>query len=288
MNLEKSIIPKVEYLSLKLPLTTLHIMRAGKGKPLIIVPATISELDNWKDLVQFMAQKYQVYFFELPGHGKSTPFNKPFNLSLVSQTVEDLIDELNFKKFTLMGFSFGGILTLNTLKKLNNKIIKLILIAPCVSHSAIKYSRYRMVIVKLIHRIIKIPNIKNKLFDIMHNEKYVFLIIQLINHIGKIEKNIRLKNKLLTLPSSTLDVIFGQIKEILNADFSDIGNYRQPTFFAMSVNDPILDFNKTVNFMKKHFKNLTVKKSYVHYHQPPKPYSFKYLNRNYKDLLKNL
>jgi len=42
--------------------------------PLIIVPATISELENWLSLAQFMAQWFHVYFFELPGHGRSEPF----------------------------------------------------------------------------------------------------------------------------------------------------------------------------------------------------------------------
>ena len=62
-----------------LPLSRLHLMEAGSGEPLIIVPATISELENWTALAQFMAQWFHIYFFELPGHGQSTSFREPFS-----------------------------------------------------------------------------------------------------------------------------------------------------------------------------------------------------------------
>ena len=279
---------KLEYLNINLPLCKLHVMKAGSGKPLIIVPATISELDNWKPLVFFMAQKYEVYFFELPGHGKSTPFKQSFSLDLVSQTIEDLANKLKLNKFSLMGFSFGGILALNTIRLMGNRIEKLILIAPCVSHKAIKYSPVRLFIVKVIHRLLSKTYIKSKLLDIIHNEKHVFIFIRLLNHIGKVEENVKLKNKLLSLHENTLNVLIRQTFEILNADFTNMGIFKQPTFFAMSVNDPLLDFSTTQNFMTDHFKNLFIKRSFVNYHQPPKPYSLKLLNSKYKYLLKKI
>ena len=68
-----------------LPLSRLHIMEVGNGEPLIIVPATISELENWKALAQFMAQWFCVYFFELPGHGRSEPFRERFSSQQVAE-----------------------------------------------------------------------------------------------------------------------------------------------------------------------------------------------------------
>ena len=49
-----------------LPLARLHVMETGRGVPLIMVPATISELENWISLAQFMGQWFRVFFFELP------------------------------------------------------------------------------------------------------------------------------------------------------------------------------------------------------------------------------
>ena len=74
-----------------LPLSRLHVMEAGEGEPLIIVPATISELENWHDLCQFMAQWFHIYFFELPGHGKSSAFQEKFSSHKVAELVEQLV-----------------------------------------------------------------------------------------------------------------------------------------------------------------------------------------------------
>lgn len=277
--------PTVRYQKVKLPLTTLNVMTAGKGEPLIMVPATISNLANWISLVQFVAQKYKVYFFELPGHGGSTPFKKPFTLSQVTQTIEDLADKLKITKFALLGFSFGGILALATLHKLDKRITKIILIAPCVTSHAIKYSPSRMKVVRLVHRLSERPSIENGLLRLMHSTKTVGLVIKLLNHLGKVEKTMKLKEKLLSLPKSTLDVLIGQTNAILTADFSQIGKFDQPAFFAMSVHDPLLDFTQTLAFMEVHFTKLSVKRSYFPYHQPPRPFSFSRLNTSYKDLL---
>ncbi len=97
-----------------LPLSNLHIMEAGEGEPLIITPATISELENWCHLTQFMAQWFHVYFFELPGHGESSVFDGKFSSQKVAELIEQLVDELGIERFNLMGFSFGGILVMRT------------------------------------------------------------------------------------------------------------------------------------------------------------------------------
>ena len=77
-----------------LPLTRLHIMETGQGEPLIMMPATISELQEWRSLAQFMAQWFHVYFFELPGHGLSEPFRDGFSSQKVAELVGQLADKL--------------------------------------------------------------------------------------------------------------------------------------------------------------------------------------------------
>ena len=88
---------------IELPLSRLHVLETGKGEPLIIVPATISELENWLPLAQFMAQWFHVYFFELPGHGQSDPFCEGFSSQQVAELVGQLANKLGFDRFNLMG-----------------------------------------------------------------------------------------------------------------------------------------------------------------------------------------
>src|SRR6187549_3566405 len=79
-----------------LPLARLHVMETGRGVPLIMVPATISELENWISLAQFMGQWFRVFFFELPGHGQSEPFQEGFSSQRVAELVKQLTDALGF------------------------------------------------------------------------------------------------------------------------------------------------------------------------------------------------
>lgn len=115
---------------LDMPLARLHVLETGEGEPLIMVPATISELENWRTLAQFMAQWFRVYFFELPGHGGSEPFRDGFSSRKVAELVGQLADHLGCQRFNLMGFSFGGILALRTFQLLSHRIDRMILIAP--------------------------------------------------------------------------------------------------------------------------------------------------------------
>ncbi len=59
-----------------------------------------------------MGLRFKTYFFELPGHGKSTPYPFKFNSYYFPKTVEAFADALGLKTFNLMGFSFGGLLAL--------------------------------------------------------------------------------------------------------------------------------------------------------------------------------
>ena len=48
--------PSYKAYFINLPLARLHVLETGRGAPLIMVPATISELQNWLPLSQFMGQ----------------------------------------------------------------------------------------------------------------------------------------------------------------------------------------------------------------------------------------
>ena len=247
-----------------LPLTRLHFATAGHGWPLIIVPATISELDNWRGLIQFMALKFRVYFFELPGHGLSTPFTAGFSTDQVVTTIDDWTKQLGFKHFSLMGFSFGGILALKTLVRLASQIDQIILLSPLVTNQALLFSRIHQEILKLINQAMMTETIQSWLIKTAHSR--------------------RLVNLLLRLPAATLDVLIKEIQEILGFNFK-ASAFTQPCSLAMSINDPLLSFNVTHDWLKQHFPHLSTQKFTFPYHDPPQPLSFEELTADYQPLL---
>jgi pimeloyl-ACP methyl ester carboxylesterase len=253
---------------------------------MIVVPATISLIDDWAEFVRFLGQRYQAHFFELPGYGESTPFSEGFSSERVAQTVEELADHLGFDRFILMGFSFGGILTLKTLERLDERVDKVVLLAPCVSHRALRHSRAKLLALKAAVSTLQYPLARSGVLKLMHDPKTVDALVWFMTEIGKYETNADLRSRLLGFPPETLDVLLTQVREILTVDTADLeGPFAQPAFFGMSVRDPLLDFEVTHEFVTAQFEDLIVERFDFDYHTPPEPFTLEWLNRDYRPLL---
>src|SRR3989304_4302397 len=288
---EKLLPYKITFHSVRLPLTDLHYMKYGTGKPLIIFPATISRLHNWTNLLQFMGDKFTSYFFELPGHGGSSSFRVPFKSELVARTFADFADYLKLETVNVMGFSFGGILTLKTVLSYPERIRSLILFAPCVSSKAVRYSPRRLILLRRLLPVVSKPQIQKLLLKTAHNEMTVNLLIDFLQFAGHLEKTMEIRNTLLELPADTLNTVLSEIREILTVDFEQ-EDWRSaekiPLYFGMSVNDPLLDFQLTFNFLKNKFYNFKSTSFDFPFHQLPKEYDYAYLKKNMGQLLKSI
>ena len=277
------------YHKIQLPKTTLHYMRVGTGEPLVIVPATISYLDDWLTLVQFVGQYYETYFFELPGHGLSTPFMEPYSSDLVAETVESFLDALGLQRISLLGFSFGGILVLKTLQRLQDRVTAVFLLAPCVGHHSLRHSLSRQKLFRLIVSVFRTTQSQQCLLQIIHNKTMVHVFVRFLTFWGKVEPTTSLYDKLGSLPLSTLTVLIGQIEEILTVQFPNSpGSFLQPCFLGMSIYDPLLNFNTVHQFLKDHFSSLHTIRFTFPYHQPPRPLTFAEYNRDYGHLITRL
>lgn len=271
-----------------LPMSRLHIMEAGEGEPLIIVPATISELNEWRSLVQFMAQWFRVYFFELPGHGESTAFEDGFSSHKVAELVAQLADRLGYERFNLMGFSFGGLLAMRTFKHLSQRIDRLILIAPCLDHRALPLSTRRQKLLYQFNQLLSDPTTQAKFVNLLRNPYTVTLIVKLLQKLGKLEDTIPLQEKLPRTQATTIQVLNAQIKEILTTEFQvEVGKHPTPCYFAMSVHDPLIQFETTVEILQKHFAEVSTVKLYYPFHQPPAPFTYEELNRDFYETVKS-
>lgn len=265
-----------------LPLTRLHVLETGKGEPLILVPATISELEDWRQLAQFMAQWFHVYFFELPGHGKSEPFREKFSSQQVAELVRQLVDKLGCDRFNLMGFSFGGILAMRTFKLLSHRIDRMILIAPCLDYRAFPFSQVRLNLLYKSNQLLSNPKIQARFLDLIHNPNTISITVKALRKIGRLEDTVPLKTKLFRTTADTLSVLNAQINEVLTTEFDvEPEKYETPCYFAMSVHDPLLRFDTTHKILQNHFANISTVQLTYPFHQPPAPFTYDELNRDF-------
>jgi len=248
-----------------------------------MLPATISRLENWYELVDFMAQWFEVYFFELPGHGESSPFQQPFSTALIGPLVEQLVDELGIQRFSLMGFSFGGILAMQVFTRLHARIDNLVLLSPCLTWRAIQVSAMRREMLLRIVALLKHASVRNKLYHILHDPPYLPYSASFLRCIGNIEATIPVDEVLKKIQPTTLEILTAQIFESLKFEIPPPQElYSTPCYLAMSVNDPLIDFNITTATLQRFFARPEIIQLDYPFHQPPKPFTFDELNEGFE------
>lgn len=271
---------------IRLPLTTLAYAKCGTGEPLIIVPATISRIDDWLPFVHFVGQRYETYFFELPGHGGSAPFEQPFSSDLVAETIEQFADAMGFDTFTLMGFSFGGALAMKSLRRLGDRVSKVVLISPFVSHAGLRHNPIKLHAVKAAVRSTGHRLGRGTWLKVMRDPLAVDSFVWFAKTVGKYETTADLRARLLGFTDSAFDTLANQMREILSTTADDLsGPFPQPCFFGMSRFDPLLDYSTSLGFARENFSNLTVAEWEFDYHCPREPFTLEQLNREYHELL---
>ena len=282
----RSLPPPATFGDVSLPGTRLHYVKTGSGPPLVIVPATVSLIRQWLPLAQFMGQRFTSYFFELPGHGKSTPYPHKFESSLVPATVEAFVDAMGHDTLNLMGFSFGGLLALRTLEHLQDRVDKVILLSPVVSRRALKWSTPQQLTFKASIKALKNSYVLNGTHRVMNMPQLEWPLTYVLSKVSNVDRRI-LENKHAThLPLSTLDVFTYTMDEILTMEYQHNGApFKNLCYFGMSVNDDLLEYNLTEKIVQRHFEQIGIQKFTHPYHQPPEPPTYQWLVREFGHFL---
>lgn len=100
--------------------TMIHYRDVGEGPVIVLVHGEMSSMHVWDGWVDTLSQNFRVIVLDLPGSGlTSAPHcisdpeeTCPENLSsnYLSHTLEYFIEDLNIRKFTLVGNSYSGYL----------------------------------------------------------------------------------------------------------------------------------------------------------------------------------
>ncbi len=278
--------PQATFGDVTLPGTRLHYVKTGSGPPLVIVPATVSLISQWLPLAQFMGQRFTTYFFELPGHGGSTPYPQKFESRLVPGTVEAFVNEMGHDTFTLMGFSFGGLLALRTLEHLQDRVDKVILLSPVVSRRALKWSAPQQLTFKASIKALKNSYFLRGTHYLMNMPKLEWPLTYMLSKISNVDRRILESKHAIHLPLSTLDVFAYTMDEILAMEYHYASApFKNPCYFGMSVNDDLLDYHLTEQIVCGYFEQMAIQKFTHPYHQPPEPPTFEWLVREFGQFL---
>ncbi len=102
----------------------------GEGAPLVIVHGTPWSSFNLRHLIKGLANRFQVYYFDLLGYGQSDQKGQDVSLRIQNRLMAALLNYWELENPIAVGHDFGGTTVLRTLLLEHKKYQKLILIDP--------------------------------------------------------------------------------------------------------------------------------------------------------------
>ncbi|MGA2451960.1 MAG: alpha/beta fold hydrolase [Solirubrobacteraceae bacterium] len=87
---------------------TLTYIGAGSGPVLLLIHGMAGTCENWRAVIEPLAQRHTVIAPDLPGHGESEPGAGDYSLGSLAAVLRDLLVTLGHDRATLVGHSLGG------------------------------------------------------------------------------------------------------------------------------------------------------------------------------------
>jgi len=109
-------------------MSDLYIEVKGNGHNVVLIHGWGMHGGLWGQFGEQLANEYQTHTIDLPGFGYSKDVENDFSLDSLTDVVEKYIKKLN-SPVTLIGWSLGGLIVQNILKRKNVTLDKVVLIA---------------------------------------------------------------------------------------------------------------------------------------------------------------
>ncbi|WP_338750833.1 2-succinyl-6-hydroxy-2,4-cyclohexadiene-1-carboxylate synthase [Bacillus sp. FJAT-52991] len=91
-----------------------HYEVIGSGEPILLLHGFTGDHTTWADTTALLTDRYQCIMVDLLGHGKSSCPEDPkrYDIQLVARDLKELMHQLTFERFHILGYSMGGRLAL--------------------------------------------------------------------------------------------------------------------------------------------------------------------------------
>lgn len=130
----------------------------GEGRPFLILHGWGSASDRWIKEAEIISQKgYRVIVPDLPGFGASGKLARPWTVNDYVKWFEEFTKTLGIENFTLLGYSFGGALSVKITVKYPQRVQRLFLVAAAVIRKKTAQKSFSTKIAKFIKLFYFLP-----------------------------------------------------------------------------------------------------------------------------------
>lgn len=112
--------------------TTISYLVAGHGRPLVIMPGTLTTPEMYLPLVDLLAERHTVVLVSRRGYGATERGPVPCTLAMQSQDLATILAELA-EPAVVFGHSFGGVVALSATTSVPDSVARLVLYEPPVA-----------------------------------------------------------------------------------------------------------------------------------------------------------
>jgi len=111
----------------------IHYENEGSGEVVVLIHGFLENLSMWDEIADELSKTHQVIRIDLPGFGKSDCIEEIHSMELFAACVHQVLLELKIDKFSLVGHSMGGYVSLALLEMCSDEIDHI-----CLFHSTAK------------------------------------------------------------------------------------------------------------------------------------------------------
>lgn len=108
---------------------------SGAGPALILLHGVGLNQSIWAEQVKALSQTHQIITYDLLGHGRSAAISENAGLGDWVHQLENLVEEFKLNRFSLIGFSFGGMIAQGFAVQHSHMIDKLVLMSTVYDRS---------------------------------------------------------------------------------------------------------------------------------------------------------
>ncbi len=98
----------------KLLLNNVHLGNSNNDC-IVLIHGFLGSSEIWNSFIPELQDNYQILTIDLPGHGKSEPYDGKLTMELIAENVKAILEMRNIKSAHFLGHSMGGYVSLSIL-----------------------------------------------------------------------------------------------------------------------------------------------------------------------------